>query len=97
MGVIRDAIEHAPLFQVLEDVIRNPIGSLTRKPGETVNILAAFIQGSDHRELVLLSQLKILRAATGRDMDNPGTLFLAHLTPRDDSMGSRGTGLLRYW
>jgi len=73
------------------DVVGHFAGIAAGERSEAVEEDRAFIQRGDERDAVVLAQLLVFRAATGRDVDQAGALGFADGAPRDDAMrGCRG-------
>ena len=73
------------------DVVGHLAGVAAGERPEAVDEDRALIQRGDERDAVVLAQLLVFRAATGRDMDQARAFGFADGAPGDDAMrGGRG-------
>src|SRR5208283_762042 len=74
-------------LQRRHDIVRHFAGVLAGERTEAVDKDRALIQRGDERDAVLVAQLLVLGAASGRDVDQPRAFFLADGVPRDHAVG----------
>ncbi len=73
-------------FQSGDHLVRHLVRVAAGERSEVVLEDGALVQRGDEREIILVAELLVLCAATGRDVDQAGTLGFAYFVPRDDAV-----------
>ena len=81
-----EAVEALLALEVVDDRLDDIADVTTGQRPEAVDEDPALVDRSDDRQAELLAEREVLRAAAGRDVDDPGALVLADLAPGDDAV-----------
>ncbi len=87
-----EPVEAVLALEVLNDRVGHVADVASGQRAEAVDHDPAVVERRDHRQAELLAEGVVLGTATGRDVDDPGPLFLTDLVPRDDPMLVRRIG-----
>ncbi len=87
-----EVVEEPPPLEIVDDRLGDGGRLASAEPAEARVVAPVLIDRTHDGQPERGAQLEVLRAAAGRDVDDPGPLLLADVRPGDDAMLVAGLG-----